>query len=723
MKKNSIYPFNEFGNRNEEVATAKLPPGISVGAIRSNSFDEKENSIQVEWSRGARALIQTWEGLAWEELDMSKSAIDMRRLQSGKAPVLDNHSRYGKTQDSVVGRVQAAKVSKGIGTATLVLSKRDSLKEFVEDVKDGIICNVSVGYKRIDVRQMADDEETGYPVYRVVKWEPHEISFTPVGADRDSGTRTDEENFIETEFTKKTKHKNKMKLTSEERRRLGTLLAQRNLSSEETTELEGLRAKANEEGIDLDALRSEFATEPKKTVEPDGKRNEGVSKEDAEKIGLEAVRKEKERVKEIELAVRSAGLKEDFAKKLTDDVNMSVDNARAKILEEFAKQDPNAGSRSVVIVGTDEASKTRGKMMDALAMRSNPGIVLDPKDDAKNSERVEGARAFRHYTLLDMAKEALEQTGLDIRGLAPMEIAKRAITSSTADFPILLEGTIRRVLLANYNIAADTWKRFCYVGSLSDFRTAERIRMGSFSRLDKVGENGEFKNKKISDGEKETIKAETYGNTINLSRQAIINDDLDAFSRLPQMLGRAAARSVEIDVYALLALNGGLGPNLVDGNTLFHASHNNIGSAAALTVESIDADRVLMATQKDPDSNDFLDLRPSILVLPIGLGGTARVLNDSKYDPDATNKLQKPNKVNGLYNDIVDTPRIAGTRRYSFADPNVEPVIEVAFLNGEQEPFMDMEEGFVVDGITWKVRHDYGVGGIGFRGAVTNAGA
>jgi hypothetical protein len=71
----------------------------------------------------------------------------------------------------------------------------------------------------------------------------------------------------------------------------------------------------------------------------------------------------------------------------------------------------------------------------------------------------------------------------------------------------------------------------------------------------------------------------------------------------------------------------------------------------------------------------------------------------------------------------VDTPRLSGTRRYLFADPNIAPVLEVAFLNGVQTPYMESEETFDVDGMRWKIRHDYGVAAIDWQGAVTNAGA
>lgn len=176
-------------------------------------------------------------------------------------------------------------------------------------------------------------------------------------------------------------------------------------------------------------------------------------------------------------------------------------------------------------------------------------------------------------------------------------------------------------------------------------------------------------------------------------------------------------------MYALLALNGGLGPTMADGLTLFHANHGNIGTPAAISVASLDADRVKMASQTDVGGNDFLDLRPSVLLVPLGLGGQARAVVGAEYDDDTSKNQRKPNVIRDLYDDIVDTPRMTGTRRYSFANPAVAPVIEVAFLDGNSEPYLESEAGFSVDGTRWKVRLDYGVGAIDYRGAVTNAGA
>ena len=83
-----------------------------------------------------------------------------------------------------------------------------------------------------------------------------------------------------------------------------------------------------------------------------------------------------------------------------------------------------------------------------------------------------------------------------------------------------------------------------------------------------------------------------------------------------------------------------------------------------------------MSQQRDPNNVEFLDLRPSVLVVPIGLRGTALQLNRAEFEDF---NRGKPNRVLGLFSEVVGSPRLTGTRRYMFADPALAPVIEVAF--------------------------------------------
>ena len=401
------------------------------------------------------------------------------------------------------------------------------------------------------------------------------------------------------------------------------------------------------------------------------------------------------------------------------DPAVTVEQASAKILAHLGKDATPAnpqGSFAHVETLEDETDKRRSATVQALLARAG---VRGAKGEPI---RVDASNPFRGAKLLDLARASLERAGIKTAGMSQMEIVAAGFTQSASDFPILLENTMHKALQAAYAVQALTWQRFCNTGSVSDFRASNRYRVGSLSNLDAVTELGEFKNKTIPDGEKSSITAATKGNIINLSRQSVINDDLGAFVSLSSSLGRAAARTIETDVYALLALNGGLGPTMSDTYTLFHANHNNISTAGAISMAAIDADRVALASQKDVGGNDYLSLMADVLLVPLSLGGTARGIIGAEYDPDTTGKLQKPNIVRNLVRDVVDTPRLAGTRRYLFANPSEAPVLEVAFLDGVQDPYLELQDGFDVDGARYKVRLDFGVAAIDYRGAVTNAG-
>ena len=434
----------------------------------------------------------------------------------------------------------------------------------------------------------------------------------------------------------------------------------------------------------------------------------------AQALAADKTRREAIRVKLTPLASKlPAEAFASLARECEDDTACTPQAAADKFLAALAAQaSPVQGS---VVTVQDESDKRRDAIVNALMIRA--GVASDDQKKTIN------ANPFRGAKLLDVAKASLQAANIRTDGMDQMRIVGMAFTQGTSDFPVLLENAMHKTLQSAYAVATDTWSRFCARGTVSDFRAHNRYRVGSFSNLEALTELSEFKNKTIPDGEKSSITASTKGNIINLSRQAVVNDDLGAFVGLAAMLGRAARRTIEADVYATLALNSGLGPVLADGLPIFDAAHNNITTSAAMSMAAIDLDRVAMASQRDVGGNDFLDLRPAVLLVPIALGGNARTINDAQYDPDTANKLQKPNMVRGLFSDIVDTPRLTGTRRYLFASASEAPVLEVAFLDGNDTPYLEMENGFTVDGARWKVRLDYGVAGIDYRGAITNAGA
>lgn len=440
-----------------------------------------------------------------------------------------------------------------------------------------------------------------------------------------------------------------------------------------------------------------------------------------------AITEERARVAGVTDLCRRHGMEDAFVQAQVSS-GATVEAVRATVLEQLATRSDatRIEHRGGIQMGTDATDKFIRGMSNWLFVRSGLAGMIATHDGV--DVRTIDPGEFRGLSLLDVAREALEHGGTRTRGMDRMALAGLALThrsnfQTTSDFSTLLENVMHKVLRAAYATQSDTWSLFCGTASVMDFRTHNWYRLGALSSLDSLNEHGEFTNKSIPDAEKATFSADTKGNIIGVSRQVIVNDDLGAVMRLTEMLGRAGKLTIEKAVFTQLLLNSGLGPTQADSQAFFHSNRANVnGTAGAITVASIEADRAVMRSQLDPNSQDYLDLQPSVLLVPVGKRGDALTINDAQFDP-ADSKFQKPNTVRGLFRVVVDTPRITGTRRYLFADPATNPAILVSFLEGQREPVLETQDGWRSDGVEMKARLDFGVDFVDARTAVTNAGA
>ena len=399
------------------------------------------------------------------------------------------------------------------------------------------------------------------------------------------------------------------------------------------------------------------------------------------------------------------------------DPEVTAEQANAKLLAKLAEgaepvNPQNAGPRVSDVV--DQREKARAGMSEAILMRMGHGRDAQPNNE------------FRGLRLHEMARACLSDVGVDARGMSPLELAEASLSrmaprgaQTTSDFPVILEDVMHKMVLTGYNAQPDSWTAFCREGTVSDFRDHKRLRTGVVGNINEVNEAGEYKNIHLPDAEAERIAAKRRGAIISITPEIIVNDDLGEVSRMADGLGRSAQRTIESAVFKLLNAN----PTLADGKDLFHADHGNLaGSGAVPSVETLDAARIAMGKQTDITGKEYLDITPAVWVGPLSQGGNVRVIVRAEYDPDTANKLQKPNKVNGIVQTIVDSPRVNGNGWYLFADPNIAPVIEVVFLDGERQPRMAMEENFRTAGLSWRVELPFGVAPVDFRGAYKNPG-
>ncbi|RYF54923.1 MAG: Clp protease ClpP, partial [Comamonadaceae bacterium] len=212
----------------------------------------------------------------------------------------------------------------------------------------------------------------------------------------------------------------------------------------------------------------------------------------------------------------------------------------------------------------------------------------------------------------------------------------------------------------------------------------------------------------------------TYGELFSITRQAIINDDLDAFTRVPRMMGRAAIRTIGDLVYAILTAN----PNMQDGVPLFHASHGNLLPGAALSTASVDAMRSAMALQKQGAA--VLNMRMKHLLVPVALQGTANVVRDSEFEVGASSKNNTtPNSVRGTF-DVISDARLdaaSSTAWYGAGGAQMHDTVEVNYLDGNDQPYLEQRQGWNVDGTEFKVRIDAGVSALDWKALGKNPGA
>jgi len=400
-----------------------------------------------------------------------------------------------------------------------------------------------------------------------------------------------------------------------------------------------------------------------------------------------------------------------------EDENTTVADFHAKVLAQMGK-----GASVANPPGYAPRIEHGQAAEDKFAMAASQAIMVRcglEKRDPQNE--------WTGRKLSELARASLEMRGISCRGKLPIEVAAMALTrrplaagQTTSDFDVILENVLHKTLISGWQNTPDIWSRVCKIGSVGDLRAWNRINPGTIGDIDEVGENGEYLFKQIPDGVKESVQAKRRGNRIAVTPEVIINDDLSYFSDVPRSFGRAAKRSIESAFITLLVSN----PVMKEDNkALFHADHGNyVTAGAAPSVTTIDAGRQAMAGQKDVSGNEVLDIVPAIFLSPLSLGSTARVVNNSAYDPDAANKLQRVNPVAGLFKDVIDTARLTGAGWYMFADPEVMPTFEVVFLDGQTEPLLTQDTDFATSGLQWKVELPFGVGAIGWRGAYYNDG-
>jgi hypothetical protein len=530
-----------------------------------------------------------------------------------------------------------------------------------EEVMQDVIDGIR---RNVSIGYRIDDlTEISKDTYRATRWSPLEVTVTSVPADNSVGFGRSEE---DTDFNPL------------------DLLTNRSTAMSEPNEIPA----------DDEAPVSEELQE---------------SPINAEEIRAQVLKAERSRVSGIRESVRMAKLGDAVADKLINS-DVSLEDAQAEVMRMWSKSVDEMSAPVHIEAGLTSEEKFRAGAVSALAHRVGLG-----EDDRSNE--------FRGLSLHEMASRALSFKGHKTTGMSRSEIAGMVLRGhSTSDFPLLLADVANKSLMNAYQVVPQIWRQIALASSVSDFKTINMLKLGSFSSLSTIVEGAEYTQGSFSE-EREQLTASTKGRYVQVTRQMIINDDLNGLTRMASMLGQAAARTVNNDVIGVLTANG----NMSDGNALFSTQHSNYqGTGSAISVATLGAARAAMRTQRDASGVDYVEFDPRLLLVPVGKEDHARTVIESTYNTDTTAQLKK-NIISGwsplqvLSHPLLDAN--SSTAWYLLADPSIAPVVEIAFLDGQQSPYIAQEEEFLTDAVRWKVRMDYGVAANEWRAGYKNLGA
>lgn len=665
-----------------------LPLIGRAASVRAESVNPEARTVEIVWTTGATVQRVRWEG--WddrieydEELVVSPNSVRMERMNDG-APFLDSHN--GWSLGSVLGSVVpgSARLEGGQGFATIQLTAAADVADLVQRILEKSVRFVSVGYRvhRYEITKTEGKRE----LWRAVDWEPMEVSAVAMPADPGAMIRAD---------------------PAAQTRLAPCVVQGRNLPSP-------ARRAANPKGTSMDPEELQTAggeTTPSPAPAPAPAQGDASAQ-------TEAIRaEERRRTADILALCQRHALPPEFGTDLIAR-GVSIDAARSAILDRLAAQNPTTRGAEIVPAQAGGPSATDISFRDALT------AALMHRHDPARHALDNNAREFRGMTLMEMARFSLDRRGISTRGMSKMELAGAALHlradvgfHSTSDFPSILANVANKTLRQGYESTPRTFTAWARQVSIPDFKTVQRTQLGGAPDLLKVPESGEFTYGTIGEG-KETYALATYGRIIGITRQTIINDDLNAFARIPAAFGASAADLESDLVYSILTGN----PAMADTIALFNlAAHGNVGTAAAISETSLTEAYELFAKQKGLEGR-LISIQPRFIIVP---PGTRAV--EARKNITATTPAQVSG-VNAFANrlEIIEEARLlpaSGAKPWFLsADPSRIDTVEFGYLEGNNGVYTETRNGFEVDGIEIKARHDFAYKAIDWRGLFQNAG-
>lgn len=645
-----------------------LPLQGRAASVRPETVNVEGRTFECLFSTGAAVRRWTWsDGEIEESLDVSPEAMDLTRLEAG-APFLNSHSAWDL--EDIIGVVESCRIEGGNAYATIRLSEREDVQPIWQDIQSGIIRNVSVGYSV--QKYVVEREEGKLPHYRAVAWTPMEISAVAIPADAGAQIRADKARTA----TQPCAIVHRADPAAPAVSRKEAMMADKT-----KTPAAGTEAANPETGAETRAVETQAAQE--------------------------AVAAERQRSAAILSLYQRHGMADKAPKAIED--NLSIEQARAAVLDELAARTAPAGGRTEpTLTGRLDETETRRRAMEEAIVAVFTG---KPVSDL--------GRTYEGYDLVDLAAERLGERRVPGSFGQREEVLRRAF-HSTSDFPILFENALNKGLHARYAMQDPTYRKIARKRTYVDFRPHTTIRVGDFPQLQAVDqEAGEIKAGTFGEA-RERTQVTPYGVRLNLSRQMLVNDGLGGIQQMLNDRGSAVARFEDATFYAM-AFGGASnnGPTLLETTRqIFNTTDGTLAATpAAIAIASVTLARSALLKRKSKDGAD-LELLPAVMLVGPDKFTEAQQL----LAPIQAQQSSNVNPFSGLM-EVAVTAKITGNAWYVFASPDVAPCFEYGYLDGYEAPRFRIEDLFGIQGTALTLEHDFGCGAIDFRGGYRNAGA
>lgn len=421
---------------------------------------------------------------------------------------------------------------------------------------------------------------------------------------------------------------------------------------------------------------------------------------DTEQIRTQAMTAERTRAAGITALCRDFGLEPNPY----IEGGQSIQEVQTAVLERLrASNKPSDTTR--MEVGAEEREKFTRAAADAILLRG--GVELD--------KPAEGALELRSMRLRDLMIDCVERGGnARARYMDDASLIREALTGAGA-FASIMSNAANKSLSNGYTAAETTFELWTGTGSNPDFKEATEYKLSEAGELVQITANGEFKHDEMKDaGTKKAVLS--FGRSWSITRQALINDDLGALTKIPAAYAASAKRGINTLTYATLGKAGA---------DTFAAPKGNLAAVGSLpSVEAIGKGRAAMRSQKNLRGKETLNIAPKFILLPTGLETITEQLLVSITDPASSNSGVR-NPFTGKLTPVCDAEldRYSANAWYLAAQAGLIDTIEVTYLNGQKTPVIESQIAFDVLGMKWRIYIDYGVTLLDYRGLYKNPGA